>query len=334
MGGGRSDPYAGPMPDIALRLPAFIRNLAVPARPLIRAGQLWRDAGGAQMSAAMSFYGILSLAPLLIVMVGILGWWLDRDVLERGLVAQVASVVGDQGGALIKDALASAKKPAEGIVATLIGFAVLLFGATGVFGELQEALQRLWLHGTEAGARQKWWHTASLRLRGVGYILAFGFMLLVSMVISTLLGMFSGWAGGMLALETLLRVVNELIAFLVCAGLFVALMRISSGPKPRMRFIVIGAFVGAILFTIGKQLLTAYLSTAAVVSAYGAAGSLVVVLMWIYFSSAVLLFAAGCARAMEEERQRQARISDRRWASTSASTDAALTPSMSHSPQR
>ncbi|MDP3619716.1 MAG: YihY/virulence factor BrkB family protein [Ramlibacter sp.] len=298
------------MRGIGSHLPAWLRKLAVPVRPLIRAGQLWRDADGAQMSAAMSFYGILSLAPLLIVMVGILGWWLDRDVLERGMVAQIASVVGEQGGSLIKEALASASKPAEGIIATLIGFTVLLFGATGVFGELQEALQRLWMHGSEPVKKQKWWHTASLRLRGVGYILAFGFMLLVSLVISTLLGHFSGWAGGLLALETLLRVINELIALLVCAALFAALMRISSGPKPRTRFILVGAFVGAILFTIGKQLMTAYLSTAAVVSAYGAAGSLVVLLMWIYFSSAVLLFAAGCARAMEEERKlRPARVS-------------------------
>ncbi len=322
------------MRGILSHLPAWVRNLGVAVRPLVRAGRLWRDAGGAQMSAAMSFYGILSLAPLLIVVVGILGWWLDRDVLERGMVAQIASVVGDQGGALVKEALASAKKPAQGIIATLIGFVVLLFGATGVFGELQEALQRLWAHGSEAQRKQKWWHTASLRLRGVGYILAFGFMLLVSLVISTLLGLFSGWAGDQLALETLLRVVNELIAFLVSAALFIALMRISSGRKPAIRFIVIGAFVGAILFTIGKQLMTVYLSTAAVVSAYGAAGSLVVVLMWIYFSSAVLLFAAGCARAMEEERRRQAGTSDRFCASTSASTEATVTPSISQSPQR
>jgi len=203
-----------------------------------------------------------------------------------------------------------------------------------VFGELQEALHRLWVHGREAAAKQKWWHTASLRLRGVGYILAFGFMLLVSLVISTLLSLFSGWAGSRLAFETALRVVNELVAFLVCAALFVALMRISSGPKPQMRYLVIGAFVGAILFTIGKQLLTVYLSTAAVVSAYGAAGSLVVLLMWIYFSSAALLFAAGCARAMQEERELQGGDNARRWANTSAPADTMLTPSMSHRPQR
>lgn len=254
------------------------------------------------MAAAMSFYGILSLAPLLILMVALLGWWLDRDVLERGVISQIGGIVGEQGGAIIKQALASAKEPAEGIAASVIGFAVLLFGATGVFGELQEAFERLWVHGSETAAKQKWWHTASLRLRGVGYVLAFGFMLLTSLLISTLLNVFSGWAGSWFAFETLLRVINEVVAFGICAALFVALMRISSGPKPQLRYLVVGGVIGAILFTLGRQLLTVYLSTAAVVSAYGAAGSLIVLLMWIYFSSAVLLFAAGCARSVQEDR--------------------------------
>ncbi len=185
----------------------------------------------------------------------------------------------------------------------MIGFLVLLFGATGVFGELQEAFERLWVHGSDTKARQKWWHTASLRLRGVAYVLAFGFLLLVSLAISTLLNLFSGWAGSWFAFEAVLRVLNEVIAFGFCTLLFVALMRMSSGPKPQLRFLVLGGFIGAILFTVGRQLLTLYLSTAAVVSAYGAAGSLVVLLMWIYFSSAVLLFSAGCARALAEARQ-------------------------------
>lgn len=289
-------------------VPLWLRNAAKPAYPIYRASQLWSDAGGLRMSAAMSFYGILSLAPLLVLIVALLGWWMDRDVLEQSLITQIGAMVGEQGGALVKQALASAKEPSEGIMASIVGFIVLLFGATGVFGELQEAFERLWVHGSDTPAKQRWWHTATLRLRGIGYVLAFGFMLLVSLVISTLLTMFSGWAGEWLAFETLLRVINEAVAFLICAGLFVALMRISSGPKPQFRYLVVGAVIGATLFTLGRQLLAAYLSTAAVVSAYGAAGSLVVLLMWIYFSSAVLLFGAGCAKAAEEERQRRAAL--------------------------
>nr|WP_231402792.1 YihY/virulence factor BrkB family protein [Caenimonas aquaedulcis] len=276
-----------------------------PAKPLLRAAKLWSDVNGARMSASVSFYGILSLAPLLIFLVGMLGWWIDKDTLSNGLVAQVSTIVGERGGALIGQALASAKSPGEGIVASVVGFVVLLVGATGVFGELQSAFERIWQGGTEPKEPPKWWHTASLRLRGVAYVLAFGFLLLVSLVVSTMLNMVGGWAGQHTALEQLVRVLNEVAAFGVCAALFFGLMRMSSGRKPHTRCLMFGAVVGATLFTAGRQVLAMYLSSAAVVSAYGAAGSLVVLLMWIFFSSAILLYAAGCAKAVDEARKEQ-----------------------------
>lgn len=282
------------------RVPAPLRSLLQTMRPITRAFSLWSEAGGMRMSAAMSFYGILSLAPLLLAIVGMLGWWMDRTVLEKGLLDQLGTVIGQQGTSVIAEALQSAQEPAEGIAASIIGFVVLLFGATGVFGELQNAFERVWSHGRGPQPKDSFWHTATLRLRGIGYILVFGFLLLVSLMVSTLLSMFSGWAGNGVPLEIAARVLNELIGFVVGAGLFLGLMRLSGGPKPRLRYLVFGACVGAILFTLGRQLMALYLSSAAVVSAYGAAGSLIVLLMWIYFSSAVLLLGAASARAIEE----------------------------------
>jgi membrane protein len=281
-------------------IPESLRRAFRPVYPLARSLELWNEAGGMRMSAAMSFYGILSLAPLLLAIVGMLGWWMDRTALEEGILRQLGSVIGNQGTGVISDALKSAKQPAQGVAASVAGFLVLLFGATGVFNELQGAFERVWSHGRAAPAKQSWWHAAALRLRGVGYILVFGFLLLVSLVVSTLLALFSGVAGDRPSLEILFRVINEAVSFVVCTALFAGLMRLSGGQKPRWRFIVFGSCVGALLFTIGRQLMTLYLSTAAVVSAYGAAGSLIVLLMWIYFSSAVLLLGAGCARALEE----------------------------------
>ena len=285
---------------LADHLPGPLKRAASSLRPLGRAFTLWSDAGGMRMSAAMSFYGILSLAPLLLAIVAILGWWLDRAVLEKGLLTQFGTIIGPQGAAVVQQALASAKAPSEGIAASIAGFIVLLFGATGVFGELQNAFELLWAHGRAVPAKSSWRHTASLRLRGIGYILVFGFLLLVTLVVSTLLNLFSGWAGQWLPLEIAARVLNEVLGFVVCTALFAGLMRLSGGPKPKLRFLVFGAAIGAILFTIGRQLMALYLSSAAVVSAYGAAGSLIVLLMWIYFSSAVLLFGASCARALDE----------------------------------
>ncbi len=280
-----------------------LKPLLKPVLPLWRAVQLWLDADGLRMSAAMSFYGMLSLAPLLLLLVGVLGWWMDRSYLETSLLQQVQSVMGERVADVMRQALASAQEPSEGRLASLIGFVVLLSGATGVFVELQSTLARLWQGAEPEPTRAAWWHMASLRLRGLAYVLAIGFLLMVSLTMSTLINLFAGWAGARLSMAPLgpiLLVVNEVVAFGFAVALFVGLMRIGSGRKPPLRCLVAGAVMGATLFTIGKQLLAWYLSTAAVVSAYGAAGSLVVLLMWIYFSSAVLLFSASCARALDE----------------------------------
>ena len=270
-------------------------------RPLWRALNQWVDADGLRMSAAMSFYGILSLAPLLVLLVAVMGWWLDRTYIESSLIAQIASVIGEQGAQVIQQAMASAQEPSEGITASLLAFGLLLSGATGVFAELQNAFERVWRQDSLVMPKQKWWYGASLRLRGVGYILALGFLLLVSLAVSTFTNLISLWAGTYLPLEKVVWVLNEVVSIAFCVALFLGLMRMSSGPKPALRFLVMGSMAGAVLFQVGKYLMAYYLSTAAVVSAYGAAGSLVVILMWIYFSSGVLLLAASMARAWADE---------------------------------
>ncbi|MET0312261.1 MAG: YihY/virulence factor BrkB family protein [Burkholderiaceae bacterium] len=286
---------------------SFISELKSTVRPLYRAFQLWSDADGLRMSAAMSFYGVLSLAPLLVLLVAVLGWWVDRSILETNLVGQIRGVVGERGAEVIQQALISAKEPAEGLIASLIAFIVLIVGATGVFAELQDAFERVWRQDTGEAPQLKWWHTATLRLRGVGYILALGFLLLVSLAISAMVGVLASWAGTWLPLKQVLFIVNEMVAFGICMGLFIALMRMSTGPKPRLRHLALGAAFGASLFAAGKHILATYLSTAAVVSSYGAAGSLIILLMWIYFSSAILLLSAGCARAVADEEAAKAR---------------------------
>lgn len=294
-------------PSALQRLVQSLAPFWRPVMPFVRAAQMWLDAEGLRMSAAMSFYGMLSLAPLLILLVGVLGWWMDRSYLESSLISQVQAVMGQQVADVIRQALQSAQEPSEGRLASIIGFVVLLSGATGVFVELQSAFGQLWRGEGPAQKGAAWWRLASLRLRGLAYVLALGFLLLVSLAMSTVINLLGVWAGAHFAfapLAPIMQIVNEAVAFGFAVALFVGLMRIGVGAKPPMRCIVAGAVVGATLFTVGKQLLAWYLSTAAVVSAYGAAGSLVVLLMWIFFSSAVLLFSASCARAFQEEGER------------------------------
>ena len=298
------------MPPFIDSLLSRARVLTRPIQPLIDAFQLWLNADGMRMSAAMSFYGILSLAPLLLLLVGVLGWWLDRSYVETSLLVQVQGVIGERGAEVVKAALESAQKPSEGTLASIIAFVLLLSGATGVFVELQSALEKLWQMGMKElpAQRAAWWRMATLRLRGLAYVLALGFLLMVSMVLSTAVHMLTTWAGSRLPvapMAPLIGLINESVAFAIAVLLFVGLMRIGSGPKPPLRFLIFGAVIGATLFTLGKQGLAFYLSTAAVVSAYGAAGSIVVLLMWIYFSSAILLFAAASAKAVCDARSQR-----------------------------
>lgn len=273
-----------------------------PLQPVIAAVQLWLQADGLRMSAALSFYGMLSLSPLLLLIVALLGWWLDRSMIEGELMAQAHAVMGAQGASVLQAAMASTQAKSDGLVASALSLVLLASGATGVFAELQNSMRKLWVVGLDVPPEpaKPWWSMATIRLRGLGYVLVLGLMLLVSMVLSTALKLASDWAGSVLPiapLSGLMLVANELLSFGVSVALFWGVMRLGSGPKPPTRYLVFGAMVGAALFTGGKQAFAWYLSKAAVVSAYGAAGSLVVLLMWIYFTSAILLFAAACARA-------------------------------------
>ena len=273
-----------------------------PIQPLIDAVQLWLQADGLRMSAAMSFYGMLSLAPLLLAVVWLLGWWMDRSYIETTLINQVQSVVGDKVAQVIQGALSSAKSSDEGTLASVLGLVMMLSGATGVFVELQASLDKLWSMDETPPEKPPaaWLGMAVSRLRGLSYVAGLGFLLLLSMVLSTTIQIVTKWANDelqMVPLGPLVGLINESVSFGISVLLFLGLMRMGTGVKPKMRHLLMGAIMGAALFTIGKQALAWYLSTAAVVSAYGAAGSLVVVLMWFYFTCAILLFSAATAKA-------------------------------------
>ena len=285
------------VPDEA---PALFKTRLRWAYPAYRAYELWAAADGQRMSAAMSFYGLVSLAPLLLLIVVALGWWLGQDQVQASLIAQVSELIGQQGADMLQGAIVATRAQSSGVFASIVALVTLVMGATGVFAELQSAIERLWIQGTQHSANGQWWRTASVRLRGVGYVMVFGFLLLVSLVISSVLSWVQTWADGYAGTTWLLSALNVVVSLAISTALFVGLMRMSTGPKPGLRHLVAGALIGALLFALGKQALAIYLRDAAVVSAYGAAGSLVVILFWIYFSSAVLLLAASCARVSAE----------------------------------
>jgi len=161
---------------------------------------MWLGADGLRMSAAMAFYGMLSLAPLLVLVVAALGWWVDRSLVEANLLEQIAQLTGERTASVVREALASARAPAQGLWASLIALVLLVWGATGVFAELQNAFCKLWLDpNAPPSKRPAWSVTASLRLRGLAYILAMGFLLLISLTVSAGLAIASGagWQSGL-----------------------------------------------------------------------------------------------------------------------------------------
>lgn len=246
----------------------------------------------------MAFYAMLSLAPLLVLLMAILGWWLDKSVVEGSIINQVAAVAGERTAELVQQAISSVTTKSEGIIASLLATGILLSAATGVFVALQDSLRVIWGSGNDANA--PWWHILVIRLRGLGYMLMMGAILMLSLALSTVLRVLAVWLQDEIAYPWFWTALNEAISFVIITLLFCGLMRISDGRKPTLRHLLYGAAFGAVLFAIGRHFMTLYLSSAAAVSAYGAAGSLVVLLMWIYFTSAVLLLGASCAQALDD----------------------------------
>lgn len=264
-----------------------------------RGVNLWLEIDGMRQSAAIAFYAMLSLAPLLVLVVAGLGWWIDRSVVEETLLAQIRDVTGEQAAAVVEQALHNVTTPEKGLIASAIAIGILLSAATGVFVALQDALSAIW--GTPPERRRTpILQLIMLRLRGLGYMMGLGAALILSLVVSAVLRYLTNSLDHIVDVAWFWNAFNEIVALLFVTVLFVGLMRISDGAKPSLRFLARASLIGSALFSLGKHAMVVYLADAAVVSAYGAAGSLVALLMWLYFSSAILLLAASMAKAMSE----------------------------------
>jgi membrane protein len=251
----------------------------------------WNEHEAPRLGAALAFYTILSLAPLAILVIAIVALVFGHSTAQNQLLGQVESMIGQQGSEAVKGMIEHAQKPASGTFASILGVITLLFGASGVFGELQSALNKTCdlKPKSEGGV----WGTIKQRFFSFGMVLAVGFLLLVSLVISTALAAFGKFCGGFLPMpEFVLSTINVVVSLAGVAGLFALIFRYVPATRIAWKELWIGAAVTAFLFTIGKFLIGLYVGKAAVGSAYGAAGSLVVVIVWVYYSALIFLFGA------------------------------------------
>lgn len=259
---------------------------------LKRIGTSWVDDYVHSMGAALAYYTLFSLAPLLFIVVSLAGFWFGEEAARGEIAVQLRSLMGDGGAAAVQGLLQSVHKPAEGAFATVLGIVLLLVGATTVFGELQNALDRIW----RAPARNRnagWVALVRARLLSFGMVLAIGFLLMVSLVISTVLVTLGRWWGQYVGdWLVVASVANAIGSFLLIATMFALIYKIMPRVQVQWRDVWIGALFTSLLFTVGKSLIGLYIGHSGVVSGFGAAGSLVVVLLWVYYSAQIFLVGA------------------------------------------
>lgn len=257
-----------------------------------RVGTAWLDDHVPSMGAALAYYTMFSLAPLLLIVVSVAGLVFGEDAARGEIQVQLQGLMGEHGAGAVQGLLASVRAPAEGLTATAVGLLLLLVGATTVFAELQDALDRIW--GVPSGPQKSAWLTlVRARLLAFGMILAVGFLLTVSLVASAVLAavgrhldpLFGGW-------QAVMEAGNAIGGFLLVALMFGLIYKVMPRQRVRVADVWLGALLAALLFTGGKVVIGAYIGRSGVASGFGAAGSLVVVLLWVYFSAQILLMGA------------------------------------------
>jgi membrane protein len=254
-------------------------------------GADWSEDKAARLAAALAYYTVLSLAPLLVLAVSVAGLVFGEEAARGQIASQIQGLVGAEAGEAIQNILAHAKKPSSGITGTVVGAVVLLFGASGVFGELQESMNTIWEVQPKPG--RGIWGVIRDRLFSFTMVLGVAFLLLVSLVLTAALSAIGGvleshLPGG----EAVWQVVNFVIGLAVVTALFALIFKVVPDVKIAFSDVLVGAVVTALLFTVGKVLIGLYLGKASVGSAFGAAGSLVVIVVWVYYSANILFMGA------------------------------------------
>jgi membrane protein len=255
------------------------------------------DKHAASKSAALAFYTIFSLAPTLILVVALAGLIFGQKAAEGEIIAQLSGLIGLAGAEAIQAVLASARKPAEGTLATAIAAAVLFIGATTMFAELKESLDDIWdIETVESHAILE---ILQARLLSFSLVLVLGFLLLVSLALSASLAMLSKyWQGLFPSVQALLEAFSSSFSFLVIAALFAVIYKMLPSVKVPWRSAIVGAILSATLFMIGKHVIGLYIGNVGVTSSFGAAGALVVLLIWVYYSAQILFFGAAVSREL------------------------------------
>jgi len=251
----------------------------------------WNNDRAPRLAAALAYYTAFSIAPLLIIVIAVAGLAFGQEAVRGRLDNQIQGLVGRQAADTIQEIVANVSQPQTSFLASLVSIITLILGAIGLFGQLQDALDTVW--GVTPRTGQGIVEIIRQRFASFTMVLGIAFLLLVSLVISAILSALSDFTHQLLpGAEVILQIANVLISFLVITLLFAMIYKILPDVQIAWRDVWLGAMVTALLFTVGKFLIGLYLGNSSVASTYGAAGSFVVLLLWVYYSAQILLFGA------------------------------------------
>jgi membrane protein len=258
----------------------------------LAAANAWMDDYAPSMGAALSYYTLFSLAPLLVLIIAIAGLVFGHDAAQGAIIAQLQGIMGKEGATAVQGLLKAAREPSTGIIASIVGGFVLLLGATAIFAELQTDLDRIW----QVPAKDKpsgLWGWLRSRVLSFGLVLGLAFMLMMSLVVSAALAATGAWLGGAGAAESVLaNVLNFIASLALFTVLFAMIYKIMPTAKISWHDVWMGSAVTALLFNVGKSLIGLYLAKSSVASGFGAAGSFVILVAWFYYSAQIFLFGA------------------------------------------
>ena len=274
--------------SVSLRYPRSLQAMAIIARDSIVA---WIDHNASSLGAALSFYTLFSLAPILVIAMAVAGYVFGPSVAETRVLEEMRGLLGDAGAKAVQGLLLSAHQSGQRGFAAAVSVVTLLVGATSVFGELQNTLDYIWK--TSQKDSQAWWRILRSRVLSIGLVLGVGFLLMVSLIISAALAALGAWLGAFMVQWSVILPALDLVLSL---GLTTVLFAMIYKYVPREDIgwgdVWIGGLVTACLFSVGKLLIGLYLGRSSLSSAYGAAGSVMVLLLWIYYSSQIFLLGA------------------------------------------
>jgi membrane protein len=267
----------------------------------VTATKAWVADYAPSMGAAIAYYTMFSLAPLLVIVIAVAGAAFGAEAVQGVIVSELSALIGKEGATLVQGLVRSATDTDRGLLAGLISAVVLLIGATTVFAELQSALDRVW-HVPEAQKPSGVWALLRARILSFGLILGLGFLMMVSLAVSAAIAAFGTWAGGrMPGWEITLQLINILLTLSITTLLFAMIYKLMPSTRIAWRDVWVGAFVTAVLLEIGKLLIGLYLGKSSVTESFAAAGSLVVLLAWVYYAAQIFLLGAEFTKAYADE---------------------------------